>query len=134
MRLLLKQKVLPATTYTVASSPGNTATVPVTIVEFLPVLTIMAPTAETSEADGEVNFIIATTSQITGSLNVRYTPSEVASGNFLDAEADPSQEATMTLPLSFISSNNRSIATLPVQIHDDSVREATGQIQGNIIR
>ena len=129
----LEEESTAATTYTVASSPQNAATVPVTIVEFLPLLTIKGPTAAINESDGEVDFTVTTTSHITGSLTVRYTPSEVAGGNFLDAEADPSQEATTSQVLPFINENNIYTATLTIPIHDDNVREHSGRIQVTLL-
>ena len=129
----LAEESTPATTYTVASSPDDNATVQVTIVEFLPLLTISAPTTAISEADSEVDFKLSTSSQITNSITVRYTPSEVANGDFLDADADPSQEETTTQSLRFDNIENVYTATLTIPIHDDEISEHTGQIQVTLL-
>ena len=120
--------------YTVGTP--NDATVRVVDDDSLPTLTISAPTKPALESVGTVDFMIMTTATTNpGSIMVRYDPSEVTPGEFLNESATPtSQEAvTRSEPITFSGSSGNFTATLPVPIHDDQVGERTGQIQVELL-
>ena len=130
----LNEETVPATTYTVASAPDNFASVNVTDDESLPILTITAPTTPIAESDGEVDFVIHATTDLGNDFRVRYDPSEVASGNFLNEAATPtSQEVATATEVDFTGSGDSYTATLSVPIHDDEVGERTGQIEVTLL-
>ena len=130
----LNEETVPATTYTVASAPDNSASVNVTDDESLPILTITAPTTPIAESDGEVDFVIHATTDLGNDFRVRYDPSEVASGDFLNEAATPtSQEVATAAEVDFTGSADSYTATLSVPIHDDEVGERTGQIEVTLL-
>ena len=60
-------------------------------------------------------------------FRVRYQPSEVGTGDFLNESATPtSQEALTEAQLSFSGSSGYYAATLSIPIHNDTVGERTG--------
>ena len=79
--------------YTVSSiNGGNVGEVSVTDNDPTPELTLVAPDGPTSEGIGSVTFTITSTVDLGQSFKVRYQPSEVDSGNFLNVVAvDPQQ-------------------------------------------
>ena len=131
----LNNETVPATTYTVAPSPDNTASVSVTDDDSIPTLSITAPTTPTIETAGIVNFTISATTNPGTGFRVRFDPSEVDSGDFLDENAIPTnQEAEIAPNLDFSGTPGNYTATLPVPIHDDTdVGERTGQIEVTIL-
>ena len=134
IRVTLNEESTPATNYTIAASPNNTATVSVTDDDSLPLLTIASPTTPVAESDGSIDFVITTTSNLGADFRVRYNPSEQGSGNFLDENTTPlSQEAITTQLIDFTESNQIYTATLSVPIHNDSVGERTGQIDVELL-
>ena len=66
-------------------------------------------------------------------VTVRYLASEVASGNYLDADANPSQEAITSQSLSFAGTGNSYLAHLTIPIHNDNVGESTGEIMVTLL-
>ena len=131
----LENESTPATTYSVGASPNNAATVNIIDDDSLPLLTISAPTLPVAESSGTVDFTITATTDLGSDFEVRYDPSEVGSGDFLNDNATPiSQEAETTQAIDFTGSNNSFTATLSVPIHDDEVGERTGQIEVSLLR
>ena len=123
------------TSYTVGASPENAATVNIIDDDSLSLLTISAPTTPIAESEGIVDFIITTTTDLGSDFEVRYDPSEVSTGNFLNDNATPtSQEAVTTQAIDFTGSNNSYTATLSVPIHNDEIGERTGQIEVSLLR
>ena len=105
IRVTLQSEDIPGTTYTVANSPENTAVVNVIDDDSLPLLTITAPLNPTPENEGQVDFTITTETNPGSSVRLRYIPAEVATGNFLDENANPSQESTTTQTINFSPTN-----------------------------
>ena len=133
IKVTLNEESTPATTYTVAEMPDNSAEVAVTDDESLPVLTITAPTTGIAESATKVDFIIGATIDLGTDFRVRYDPSEVSS-NFLDATATPtSQEEVTSQEIDFTGSGGTYTARLSVPLHDDSDGERTGQIQVELL-
>ena len=64
IRVTLNEESTPATSYTVAEIPDNSATVAVTDDESLPLITITAPATGTAESAGSVNFVIGATTDL----------------------------------------------------------------------
>ena len=83
IRVTLNEETPPASNYTVAGTPDNTAIVAVTDDDSLPLLTITAPTTGTAESARMVDFVIGASVDLGTDFRVRYDPSEVATGNFL---------------------------------------------------
>ena len=131
IRVTLQAETTPGTSYTVASSPNNTAVVNVIDDDSLPLLSISAPANPVPENDGQVDFTILADANPGNSMTLRYTPAEVANGNFLDETADPSQEITSSQNINFLPTNvnGQYAAVLSVPIHDDNMGERTGSIQ-----
>ena len=97
-------------------------------------LTITAPTTPAKESAGKVNFVITTTTNLGSNFRVRYDPSEVGSGNFLNESATPtSQEVATSTNIDFLGTSNYYTAILPIPIHDDGVGERTGQIEVSLL-
>ena len=95
----------------------------------LPTLTIADPTNPVTESAGSVDFVV--TARDPGSLTFRYQASEVDGANFLNENKTPtSQEAIMETTLIFgqVGGTGDNVATLNVDIHNDSVGENTGRI------
>ena len=103
--------------------------------ESLPVLTIADPTRSTAESAREVAFILSTTTNPGPSLMVRYDPSEVLSGDFLDSDPANNQEAISSQSVIFSSLDGGTTytGTLMVPIHDDGISEDTGQISVTLL-
>ena len=103
--------------------------------ESLPVLRIANPIAETAESAREVAFILSTTTNPGPSLMVRYDPSEVLDGNFLDSDPANNQEEISSQSVIFSSSDSGQTytGTLSVPIHDDDSSEVTGQIMVTLL-
>ena len=121
--------------YTVSTAPGESfADVMVTDNDPTPTLTIAAPANPIAENEGAVNFVISSTVDLGTGFTVRYDPSEVSTGDYLDENASPSQEAITTQAIEFVSAGpNNFVATLAVPIHDDRVGEDTGEIQVELL-
>ena len=132
IRVTLNEEDPAAATYTVASSPDNTATVAVTDDESLPLITIAAPTSGTAESAGSVGFVISATTDLGDNFRVRYDPSEVA-GDFLKASAPENQEDETEARINFSGSAGNFTAVLSVPIDDDDVGERTGQIEVTLL-
>ena len=121
--------------YTVATSPGNSATANIIDDDSLPLLTITAPTTPTAESAGSIDFVISATTNLGQDFRVRYDPSEVPGSNFLDETTTPtSQEAENEQEIDFSGSANNYTATLSVPIHNDNVGERTGQIKVELLQ
>ena len=123
--------------YTVSSVAGeNAGDVTVTDSDTAPELTIQA-LAPTSESLGTVKFLITSEANLGQAFKVRYQPSEVDSGNFLSDGSGPppseNQEDEATQLVNFHSNGNNYTAPLAVPIHNDSIGEATGQIQVELL-
>ena len=109
--------------YLVAAAPANTATVTV-IDNDAPQLSIAPKVSEVSEPGPAVFTLtavgITTTSR---TLSVRYTPAEVAGGNFLSSTSQVSSDIVFT--------NNGGSFTkdISITLAEDSDPEATGQIE-----
>ena len=102
----LNEETVPATNYTVASSPNNSASISITDDDSLPTLNISAPATPIIESAGSINFVVATTIDLGSNFRVRYQPSEVGTGDFLNESATPtSQEALAEAQLSFSGSS-----------------------------
>ena len=129
IQVTLHEERSPATTYTVAASPNNTASITVADDDSLPILSIAAPTTPISESSGSVNYTISATANPGTNFRVRYKPSEVGLDNFLNEAADPSQEVETATNLDFTGAASPYTATLPIPIHDDDVSENSGQIE-----
>ena len=130
----LNEESVPATNYTVASAPNNAAAISITDDDSLPLLNISAPTSPIIESAGSINFVVATTIDLGSNFRVRYQPSEVGTGDFLNESATPtSQEALTEAQLSFSGSSGYYAATLSVPIHNDTVGERTGHIDVTLI-
>ena len=135
IRVVLSADDASPITYLVAEEPNNTGEVMVIDDDSLPLLEIFSPTATTPENNAEVVFKISTTQDPEDSLTVRYLPSEVQSGDFLNENASPSQEAIDSQSIDFIhdQQNDVYIAELPIPIHDDLVGESTGEISVELL-
>ena len=122
-------------TYFVAEEPNNTAEVTVVDDDSLPLLQILSPAGPTPERDAEVVFKVSTTQNPEGPLTVRYSPSEIQSGDFLNENASPSQETITTQTISFThdQENDSYVANLPIPIHDDLIGESTGEISVELL-
>ena len=130
IRVILNEESTPGTTYNVAAAPNNRATVNITDYEGLPLLTISAPETPVVESAGVVNFVISAPTNLGTDFRIRYDPSEVNTGNFLNENATPiSQEAITEANVDFSGTESPYSATLSVPIHDDDVSERTGQIE-----
>ena len=119
--------------YTPALAPKNAATVNIEAEETLPLITISGPTTLTVESTGIVNFIVTATTDLGDDVNVRFDPSEVDSGNFLDETAATNQEEITSAEIDFTGSGDSYTATLPVPIHNDAIGERTGQIEVTLL-
>ena len=122
--------------YTVDSSlPSNGVQTILTDDESLPALTIANTTSATAENAGEVDFTLSTTADPGPSLEVRYQPAEVDSGDFLDSNPSNNQEQIDTQQVDFSTADGGTTytGTLTVPIHDDHVGENTGQIQVTLL-
>ncbi len=131
----LTDSVLFQQQYMIAAAPNNQAIVNVNDDESLPILTIADVTTGTPETTGMVNFILTTETNPGDSLMVRYDPSEVSTGNFLENASNNDQEAINEQLVNF-SSNNNGITytgTLVVPIHDDNEPENTGNIMVTLL-
>ena len=125
----LHEESTPATNYTVAASPHNTASINITDDDSLPLLSISAPAAPTIESTGSVNFVVLAATDLGSNFRVRFQPLEVGTGDFLDETATPtSQEALTSKRLNFTGAFNSYSAILSVPIHNDIIGERTGQI------
>ena len=120
-------------TYTPAISPNNAATVNIEAEEALPLITITGPTIPIIESAGMVNFVISATTDLGDDVTVRFDPSEVDSGNFLDETAATNQEEITSAEIDFTGSGDSYTATLPVPIHNDAIGERTGQIEVTLL-
>ena len=126
-------------TYTVAPPDNNFAEVMVKDDDTLPLLTITTPTNSIVESAGMIDFTITATTTAAlpnnpgDDFRVRYDPSEVGTGNFLNEFASPSQEAVTSAEIDFTGSGNTFSATLSVPIHNDSAGERTGEIQVTLL-
>ena len=129
----LEEESTPGTKYTVAEAPANSDSVAVTDDDSLPLLTITAPTTPVAESDGMVNFEISAETNLGTSFRVRYDPSEVDNGDFLDENASTNQEEETATQIAFSGSASPYTGTLSVPIHDDSTSERTGQIQVTLL-
>ena len=134
IRVTLNEESIPTTNYTVASSPNNSAIVNVTDDDSLPLLRIAAPATPTAESAGFVDYLITATTDLGSDFQVRYHPSEMNSGDFLNELATPtSQEVITSKLIDFTASANVYTATLSVPIHNDEVGERTGQIEVELL-
>ena len=103
-----------------------------------PILTIADTTgpenANTANSVGKITFTISSNLTSAAPLMVRYQVSEM-SGDFLDETTTPSQAAEQTKSLNFRRSNLNDpfTANLEVDIHDDNVKESTGQIKVTLL-
>ena len=100
-------------------------------------LTLLPPIGPTSEALGSVHFMVTTNVDLGVAFKVRYQASEVDSSDFLsDGSGSPpseNQEAIATQYINFTQSGSDYVAPLYVPIHKDSVGEATGEIQVELL-
>ena len=82
----------------------------------------------------KITFTISSNLTSAAPLMVRYQVSEM-SGDFLDETTTPSQAAEQTKSLNFRRSNLNDpfTANLEVDIHDDNVKESTGQIKVTLL-
>ena len=117
-------------TYTVTGEPDNHAFVTVIDYLSLPILSISPPSAGVAENEGIANFKLTTEHLPNDSITVRYQAAEVDSGDFLNENSSPSQEAIATQLVNFSQSGGSGpyFGTLSVPIHNDSVGENTGSI------
>ena len=116
--MTLNEENIPLSNYSVAASPNNSATVNVTDDDSLPLLRISAPTTPIAESAGSVNFVITSTIDLGSNFQVRYNPSEVGSGDFLNESTTPTnQEAITTQQIDFTGTTNVYTANF---VHSDS--------------
>ena len=123
----------PTPAYTVSSVAGeNVAEVIVTDNDPVPELTLETPVGSTAENAGYAEFMVTSTKDLGLGFVIRYDPSEVVSGDYLNGSATPSENqediATFNLDFAYVS-NNLYSARLRVPIHNDTIGEATGEIQ-----
>ena len=127
----------PTPAYTVSSVAGeNVAEVMVTDNDPVPVLTLEPPVGPIAEHAGYAEFVVTSTKDLGLGFVIRYDPSEVASSDFLNGSATPSenQEDIATYSLNFIEvGTNLYSARLRVPIHNDNVGETTGKIQVELL-
>ena len=128
-------------TYTVTSvADDKYGEVTVRDNDLVPQITFVTPTDSdgnntvytAAENTGYVEFRVTATRNLGRGFVVRYDPSEVNSGDFLNGSSTLSenQEDIATYSLDFIwTSNNFYTANLRVPIHNDTAGEATGQIE-----
>ena len=135
LTVMLLEEATPAATYTVAPAPYNSSYYTVADDDILPLIEISAPTEPINENVGEVSFKLSTFGSFADSLAIRYDPSESLNGDFLNENANPSQEAINTQDLDFRYdfAVGRSIANLVVPIHNDQVGERAGEIQVSLL-
>ena len=105
--LALEADELDPINYSVPSVAESSAEVKVFDDENSATLSIVGPTSAIPESDGSVTFDIYADSNPRRALVVRYSPTEVNSGNFLDATASPSQEAINSQLLDFEPTGTR---------------------------
>ena len=116
-------------TYRVNSDGTEIAMATIWDDDLLPLLTITAPATPVVESSGVVDFVISTNTDLGSNFRVRYDPSEVAGGDFLDATAVPNQETVTEQNLDFSGTVGSYQATLSVPIHNDAIGERSGEIQ-----
>ena len=128
IQVTLLEESTPATTYTVAESPDNTATVAVTDDESLPVVSIVADSGEIAENAGPAMFNLTATGLTADStLMINATPAEVSGADYLTDEVADT-DANFPVAFSDPDSDGTYTGTLSVKLDDDDDGEATGDI------
>ena len=115
-------------TYTVASSPDNSAIVNVFDDDSLPTISIAADSGEVAESAGTAQFMITATGlTATTTLSVNATPAEDGSDFLTDAIADTA--ADFSVQLSDNDGDDTYNGLLAVPLDDDLIGEMTGDIK-----
>ena len=135
LTVMLLEEETPASSYTVAFAPYNLSFATVVDDDLLPLIEITAPSEPINENTGEVRFKLSTLINPVDTLTIRYDPSEVAFGDFLNENANPNQEAvnTQDLDFEFDIVTSRYVSHLEVPIHNDQVGERAGEIQVTLL-
>ena len=117
------------TSYTVAASPDDSATINVYDDDVIPIVSIVADNGNVAENIGQADFSLTATGLTSDTtLMINATPSDPGSGGlFLPTNLE---NVATDYSVQFSDTDSDSIynGTLVVDIHDDDIREFTGEI------